>query len=274
MALQRIPIKKGRPIMLVVLLLLVIVLMVMVDKCSHHDPQADKNVLGIGDTINVAVEFSPLSYYISGDSVAGLDYEIMRGVGAVSGHPVKFHPVSSVDKNGKPRDLSRYNLLISPLPSTQAVKSQFMLTDAVYLDRPVLVQRRKSSLFIADAVELADDTVRVAFRSPLVERVENLGAEIGATVYIESPKGSTAESLVKQVSEGLIPRAVVNEGIARRMQQTVCPDIDFSTPVGFSQFQCWIIPANDSVFADSINSWLGRFKQTADYEAVLARYGY
>ena len=66
MTLNRIPIKKGRVHLLVVLLVAIVALMVLLSKCSTHTRpeqklQIQRQASG-GDTLDVAIEISPLSF--------------------------------------------------------------------------------------------------------------------------------------------------------------------------------------------------------------------
>ncbi len=276
MSLQRIPSKKNRPFVLLLLLAGVLILMVFLSKCSHRatDPIGlhPAAVKSGGDTIDVAIEISPLSYRWQGDTIAGLDYEIMKGLAAMAGRPVKFHPFAPLKQAVNGMEKGLYDIIISSLPSTESLKQRFRLTDDVYLDREVLVQRKDASRLITEPEQLANDTVWIAAGSPFAQRIRNLSSEIGEPIHIVAAEGRTAEHLVMLVARGEVPRAVVNAGLARRMQAEYYPELDISTPVSFTQFQCWVVSGRDGALADSINVWLRRFKQTPQYAAILANY--
>lgn len=276
MSLQRIPTKKNRPFVLLLLLAAVIIIMVLMSKCSHREtpsqgihPVAAKSG---GDTLDVAIEISPLSYRWQGDTIAGLDYEIMKGVASIARRPVKFHPFAPLKEavNGMERGI--YDIIISSLPSTESLKQRFRLTDDIYLDREVLVQRKDASPLIEAPEQLGNDSVWIAAGSPFAQRIKNLSSEIGEPIHIVSAEGRTAEHLVMLVARGEIPRAVVNAGLAKRMKAERYPHLDISIPVSFTQFQCWVVSGSDGALADSLNRWIARFKTTSEYRDILNRY--
>lgn len=277
MSLQRLPIKKGRPYILLLLLFGVILAMILLAKCSHRVEKAAgmqrERVKSGGDTLDVAIEISPLSYRFSGDSVVGLDYEIMKEIGRMSHRPVKFHAFAPLKYAEEGLDSGLYDIVISSLPSTEMLKQRFVLTEPVYLDREVLVQRKDAEKFIKAPEELGNDTVWIAAGSPFVQRIENLSSEIGEPIHVVMAEGKTAEHLIMLTARGEIDRAVVNEGLARRMTEEYYPELDMKTPVSFTQFQCWIVSDRDKSFPDSLNAWIGRFRETGRYGEILKKYG-
>lgn len=263
--------------LLVILLFGIIVSMVLLARCSHKE--GDNSVIqpikekSGGDTLDVAIEISPLSFHWTSDSLSGLDYEIMNGISRMTGRPVKFHPVSSLPAAAEDMSKGLYDILISSLPATESLKERFRITVPVYIDREVLVQLKTSDNFISTPDKLANDSVWVAEDSPFIQRIQNLSSEIGAPVQIISPEGQTAEHLVMRVARGEIPRAVVNESLAKRMQKDNYPRLDVSTPISFSQFQCWIVSDRDPELPASIDMWINMFKTTQDYRRILEFYG-
>lgn len=277
MALNRIPIKKGRPRLLLLLLAGVVIAMAGLSRCSYRN--VDKNSFlhrlqkSGGDTIDVAIEISPLSYRMSGDTVTGLDYELLNAISAIGNRPLKFHVFARLDHAVAGMDSGYYDLIVSALPSTESLKAAFRLTDPVYLDREVLVQLHGSPDPVTVPEELGGDTVWIADGSPFRQRIENLSSEIGDTIVILSKPGYTAEHLIMLTAESQLPRAVVNEALAKKMQAELYPDLDISVPVSFTQFQCWIVNRNDDALADSLNVWIDHLKHTRQYKEILSRYG-
>lgn len=277
MALERLPIKKGRPYILVALLIAVLVLMSCLVKCEHQEIlpghlQPIKKKSG-GDTIDVAIEISPLSFRMSGDSIIGLDYDILTSYSRISGRPIKFHAFARLEDALNGLNTGLYDIIVSSLPSTETLKQNFRLTHEIYLDREVLVQQKNSGRFIANHEDLGEDTIWIAGGSPFAERIANLSEEIGDTIYIKEMEGRTAEHLIMLVARGEIPRAVVNEGLAKKMRDMYYPNLDLSTPISFTQFQSWIVTDNEKKLLDDINTWLTKFRKTQKYLNLLEQYG-
>lgn len=227
------------------------------------------------DTIAVVIEMSPLTYTLRHDTASGFDYEILQDI--ARRHSVKFsyHPVSDLDRAFRGLQGGKYDLLVASLSSTSALKEFFPLTDPVYLDRQVLVQRRNadSTVAVNSQKELLGDTVWIPDGAPLRSRMRNLAAELGGEIITESQPEYSAEHLCILTALGKIPRAVVNENVARHLAVSY-PQLDYSVPVSLNRFQVWAVAPGDSVLLDSINTWLSEFRQTAAYDSLTARYLY
>lgn len=276
MSLKRLPQKKGRPLLLILLLGAIVLLMVFLAKCSHRAPderamQVERAKSG-GDTLDIAIEISPLSFRMSGDTVVGLDYEIMNEISRLSGRPLKFHAFAPMDYAVAGLDSGYYDVIVSSLPSTESLKEKFRLTAPVYLDRQVLVQLKNSESFISQPEQLGNDTVWIAAGSPFAQRISNLSDEIGESIHVKSLSGHTAEHLIMLVAKGALPRAVVNSGLAAKMKKEFYPELDMNTPVSFTQFQCWIVADRKGV-GDFMDHWLDSLKRTENYVKILSRYG-
>lgn len=266
-----VPIKKKQMTLLWILLAVVIVIMVLLSKCTHR-PSPTPSIHPIttksgGDTIDVAIEISPLSYHVSGDTVAGLDYSLMNEVMRIGRRPVKFHPFAPLDYATRGLDAGTFDIVVSFLPSTSGLKTRYLLTDPIYLDREVLVQRCETPNRIVAPENLAGDTVWIAAGSPFEARIRNLGAEIGDTIHIERAEGRSAEHLVMLVARGEIPRAVVNAGLARRMRDTY-PDLDIATNISFTQFQTWMLSKHNTELRDSLNTWIDSLRRSHIYGVI------
>lgn len=226
-----------------------------------------------GDTLAVAIEMSPLTYTLRNDTVEGFDYQILRDIAAAHGLEIKFHPVAQLDRAFRELYHHEYDLLVASMPSTNALKEYFPLTDAVYLDKQVLVQRRDSTGRgpVASQEQLLGDTVWVAEGSPGMTRLRNMSRELGDTIFIMSEPRYSAEHLAILTALGQVRQSVVNEGIARHIAVDY-PDLDIDTPISFNQFQVWAVAPGDSVLLDSLNTWLAQFKLTPQYQALSRRY--
>jgi len=226
-----------------------------------------------GDTLSVAIEMSPLTYTFSNDTAAGFDYEILRDIAAKHGLDLKIHPVGELENAFDDLYKGKYDILVASMPKTNALKKYFPLTDAVYLDRQVLVQLADSTShkYVRAAHELAGDTVWLPDGSPYLLRLRNLSRELGDSVFVANKEGHSSELLAIMTALGKIPRAVVGEAVARRIAADY-PDLDISTPVSLSQLQCWAVAPGDSVLLDSLNLWLDEFKATPQYNALVDQY--
>jgi membrane-bound lytic murein transglycosylase MltF len=223
---------------------------------------------GRGDTINVAIAYSPMSLYRYADTLGGFNYEMLRDMGHMYGDKFKFYPVASVSESLDELSRGKYDILVADIPVTASLKERFRLSAPVYTDRMVLVSRDTT---ITSPLQLAGQSVWVVAGAPSVERLENLSREIGDSIDICDTHTYTAEQLVMLVAAGEIPRAVVNRAVAEKLLPEYT-DVKISTHISFSQFQSWIMNKNTTRLADSIDAQIERFKLTPDYQALIEKF--
>lgn len=248
--------------------------MFFINKCSHRQSSpfsADMPRKSGGDTIDVAIEISPLSYSLAGDTVSGLDYDLLRTMCALHGRAVKFHPFAPMDYAMRGIKEGNFDLVVASLASTKQLKENLTLTDQVYLDHEVLLQRKDAGHFVHSAEELGGDTVFIGDGSPFMERLANLADEIGDTIFVMSTPGRTAEHLAIMVKSGSIPRAVISKRIADKFTERDSA-LDASTAVSFTQFQVWGLHKDNTALRDTLNAWLASFRATPQYREILNRY--
>lgn len=271
---EHIAMRKPRVTTMVLAVVVVLGAMFLANKCSHqHQSPFGDNVpqKSGGDTLDVAIEISPIAYSLADDTVSGLDYEILCDLSRMHHRPVKFHPFAPLSYALQGLESGAFDLVVSSLPSTSQLKEELLLTDRIYLDREVLVQRRDSEHFISTPDALGGDSVWIASGSPFKERLRNLSSEIGDTIYICQNHQYTAEHLVMLIATNRIERAVVNEGVAQQMAKNY-PNIDISTPVSFTQFQVWALRGDNTDLCKTINAWIKAYRKTDRYAALTKKY--
>lgn len=223
------------------------------------------------DTIDVAIEYSPLTFYQRGDTLGGFDYDLLRAIASEGGLNVKFHPFSSMSSALNGLDDGSFDIVVADAPATATLRDRFAVSEPSYLDRQVLVQRADSSSLITSALGLGGKKVWVPSGSPATERLRALSQEIGDSIIISADPHYGSEQLFILTATGEIDRAVVNERIAKAMAE-MYPDVDVSTAVSFTQFQSWLMRRGDEALTSRIDSLLKRFKATPAYAELHLRY--
>ncbi len=221
-----------------------------------------------GDTLTVGVAYSPMSLYRHGDTLGGFNYELMRELSEAYRFPVKFYPVASVDEALSCLDRGKFDVVMADIPAFASQKESYRFTVPVYTDRQVLVTRDST---ISSPLMLAGKEVWVAAGSPARQRLENLSREIGDTIIVTTYPGASAEQLVILTAKGEIPRAVVNQEVARSLSHTY-PDIRISDNISFSQFQSWILNRDSVALQDTLDARIERFKETPAYTALVSKW--
>lgn len=226
------------------------------------------------DTLSVAIEMNPLTYTLRNDTAEGFDYQLLKDIAAEHGVAVRFTPVAQLDKAFEDLYKHKFDLVIASVPATTELRRYFPLTEAVYLDKQVLVQRRDSAGGrgpILSQEQLLGDTVWVAEGSPFKTRLRNMSKELGDTIYIESAPQYSSEHLAILTAVGEVRRAVVSEAVARHIAAEY-PQLDIETPISFNHFQSWVVAPGDSALLDSLNTWIADFRTTPRYRSLAEKY--
>lgn len=264
----------GRIVLYAVLLMIAAGVMAAMRRCSiTSHPSQDGGRASSGDTIDVAIEYSPLSIYTYDDTLGGFNYDLLRLIASRHGAAMKFHPIVTLGKALDGMDKGLYDIVVASVPVTAESKEEYRFSEPVYLDRQVLVQLKDSlgECRVKSQLDLAGDTVWVVEKSPIAYRVSNLAREIGDTIYTRFEPLYGAEQLFMMTATGEIRQAVINERIARELAKDY-PNVDISTNISFTQFQSWVLDKNNAVTGDSIDSWIREVKETEAYKALEKRY--
>lgn len=254
----------------VYVLLLVIVLIAMFGirylANNKHGHESDRVR---ADTIHAAIVYGPDSYRVQvcedgNDSITGINYQLLSGLEDSLGVKVVMHPV--IDRETAIAKIASgdYDILAS-LPADNSLKEKFLTSRDVYLDRMVLLQLRKpnGTLSARSALDLEGDTIHVETGSAAKRRLENLQKEIGGNITIIEEPELSEEYLAIKVAKSAWKYSVVNEKIAEKMKQQY-PDLDYTTPVSFTQFQVWILPQGHDSLLRQVNGYLDKKLSSKD----------
>ena len=258
---------------LLALLFVALTLMFMIRGCSHRLPEVPGPAPSGGDTIDVAIEYGPLSLYRYDDTLGGFAYDFLRSIGEAEGIVFKFHPVTTLNEALRGIDDGYYRLVVAAMPLSASLSRDYASTRAVFLDRQVLVQMRSDSdsVAVTSPLDLAHKTVWVMAGSPVAERLHNLAAEIGDTINVVEDAEYGNEQLFILAATGEIPGAVVTERTAKLLARDY-PRADISTAVSFTQFQSWLLAPGDTLLLSRLDSIITRHQSRPSYKAIHDRY--
>lgn len=264
---------RGRLSAYLILLAIAAIAMILLRECSLPHKSVDRDRRADGDTINVAIEYSPMSLYRYADTLGGLNYDIIRMIAAQKGWQLKFHPLTTLSQGIDGLKTGVYDIVVADMARTTDMDNAVIFTEPTFLDKQVLVQRRDSTGFplIKSQLELGGDTVWTPADSPAIERLNNLSGEIGDSIHIMSSEAYGAEQLVMLTALGQIDLSVVNESTAKRLLEQY-PELDTSLGISFTQFQSWILSPEKKMLADSVSVAIKEFKSTPAYSSLLSRY--
>ena len=217
------------------------------------------------DTIHAAIVYGPDSYKVltsedGNDSIAGINYYLLKGLEKELKTKVMLHPVIDREDAMEKVRTGEYDILAS-LPADLYLKNDYLTSGDVYLDRMVLLQKKPDGgiLTVRSALDLDGDTVHVEKGSAATRRLENLQKEIGGKITVIEEPELSEEYLAMKVAAGVWKYTVVNEKIAKQMKE-IYPDLDYTTPVSFTQFQVWVLPQGHDSLLNLVNDFIKKSK--------------
>lgn len=255
----------------IVMLAAAVALMIALGKCSRQYA-AQQYAKSGGDTIDVAIEFAPLSLYMYEDTLGGFNYDLLRLVAKKQGIGIKFHPMTSLSESLRLLSDGIYDIVAAQVPATSEFKDKYLFTEAIFLDKQALVQKKDSAGIppVRTQLDLARKTVCTAKGSPAVARIANLAREIGDTIFVKELDYSQ-EQLFLLVAAGEEDFAVINGKTAKALASDY-PGIDISTAVSFNQFQSWALAKGNTGLLERLDKWLSEIRGTQEYKQLYSRY--
>lgn len=225
--------------------------------------------------LRVATEYNSISFYVDGDTVSGFHYELIEAFARDKGLEARITPIMSFDERLKGLSEGRYDVIAFGILATSELKDSLLLTSPIVLNKQVLVQRKETeendSLYIRTQLDLAQRTLHVVKGSPSILRIQNLGNEIGDTIYIKEIEKYGPEQLISMVAHGDIDYAVCDESIAQAVADSL-PQIDINTAISFTQFYSWAVSKQSPALLDSLNTWLDAFQKEEEYQKIYKKY--
>lgn len=225
--------------------------------------------------LRMITEYNQSGYFVSGDTVQGFQYELSQAIAKLSGLEVQTHLDMSLAKSFEELSDNKCDVIARNIPITSEMRENYLFTEPIVLNKQVLVQRtaeaNNGQAPIRNQLDLAQKTLYIPKDSPALLRLQNLGHEIGDTIYVVEDELYSTEQLMIMVAKGDIDYAVCDQQIAR-MTQKKLPEVDILTDVSFTQLQSWAVRKDSPVLLDSLNSWLQQIKDSGLYDQIYKRY--
>ncbi len=269
--------KKWKKLLWIYLILLAMVVVTMFSlwESSHQPIVRDYPEIEKEGVLRVTTEYSPTSYYIDGDSILGLQYELCQAIAKVSGLEVQLNLEMSLTKSFQDLESGEIDVIARNIPITTENKELYLFTDPIWLNKQVLVQRTEKANGgikpIHNQLMLGQKTLYLPKGSPALLRIHNLEEEIGDTIYTHEDELYSDEQLIIMVAKGDIDFAVCDQQSAKKMKERF-PQIDISTDISFTQLQSWAIRKESPILLDSLNLWLRKAKESDKFKKIFQHY--
>ena len=269
--------KKWKKLLWIYLILLAMVVVTMFSlwESSQQPIVRDYPEIEKEGVLRVTTEYSPTSYYIDGDSILGLQYELCQAIAKVSGLEIQLNLEMSLTKSFQDLESGEIDVIARNIPITTENKELYLFTDPIWLNKQVLVQRTEKANGgikpIHNQLMLGQKTLYLPKGSPALLRIHNLEEEIGDTIYTHEDELYSDEQLIIMVAKGDIDFAVCDQQSAKKMKERF-PQIDISTDISFTQLQSWAIRKESPILLDSLNLWLRKAKESDNFKKIFQHY--
>jgi len=246
--------------------LLIIVLITIYYLSSAKRVHAPRDFQEIKESgvLNVVIEYNSVDYYVSGDSIAGLQHELCQYIENSSGLTVNIQLENNLGVCIRGLEDETFDIIARNIPITNENKEFLSFTIPITQNKQVLIQRQplfdNSLLFIRNQIDLARKEVYVPKNSPSILRLQNLSEEIAEPIFIEEIEDYSAEQLIYMVAHKVIDYAVVDKELAEK-NKLLFPEIDSSIDISFTQLQAWAVRNSSPILLDSLNLWIADFKK-------------
>lgn len=225
--------------------------------------------------LRMVTEYNQSGYYIAGDTIEGFQYELSQAIARLSGLEVQTSLVMSLAESFQELSDNQCDVIARNIPITSEIKEEYLFTEPIVLNKQVLVQRTEAANNgikpIRNQLDLAGKTLYIPKNSPAILRLQNLGHEIGDTIYVEEEELYSSEQLAIMVAKGDINYAVCDQQIARLSKQQL-PEIDIETDISFTQLQSWAVRKDSPILLDSLNNWLEQIRESGLYNKIYKKY--
>jgi len=224
-----------------------------------------------------------MNYFIYKGQPLGYQYELLQEFSNFLGIRIQVLIAKDPEQAFKMLYTGETDIVAMNLTVTNERKKQVSFTVPNSQSRQVLVQRAPGVAgisgivlptpgLIRDHMDLANKGVMVYVqkKSSFSQRLKHLSDEMGDSINIREVN-EEAEELLEEVATGEIDYAVCDENIAR-VASTYFPNLDFATPISFTQKLAWAVRKDSPSLLNVLNSWLEEFKRTSQFAAIYNKY--
>ena len=223
----------------------------------------------------VLTDSSSLGYALSGDSLFGFQYEIVKAFADSLNVELIISKISDIKSAIESINTGEADLLAFAIPVTTEYASYLQFSEPLFQSTLVLVQslrnKNENNLIIKNQSELAGEKVSVTKNSQYIKRLINLSDEIADSIYIQEIDNINNDSIIKLVSNGTVKYAVC-PAFFSKYYALKNPELDFSLTIGFLQNYSWAVHVNSSSLLNKLNEFLLNFVDSYEYRTIYRKY--
>jgi len=269
---------KKRLLYSITLLLCVIIACIVISKISDKSDSkehVDLPEIKANGTLNIVTNYNSVSYYVSGDTVAGFTHDMLNELAKKTSLKLNITVENDIEKCINGLEDGKYDIIAQNITANNSLKKRISFTKPIIRNKLVLVQRiskeGENREIIRNHLKLAGATIDVPRSSPAILRLKNLSHEIGDTIYIKEDNLYDTPQLIMKVASGEINFTVSDAVIAQKLKATM-PNIDIDTDIGFTHLEAWAVRNTSPILLDSLNSWISKIQPSKEFRNIFNKY--
>lgn len=262
-------------IILIAIIAIAVIIVYIISRYSKTHLNTDYPEIQKEGVIKIVTNLNPIGYFVSSDSIAGYNYELIKALEKYSNIAFEITVENSLEKSFEGLKNGKYDLIARHIPINSNLRSEYSFTEETLNNRLILVQRKPEYNDgiepIRNHLDLAKKTLHVPDDSPSILRLQNLAHEIGDSIFIIEDDTYQANQLAMMVAAGEIDYTVCDLKTAKNISAKT-PELDIKTDIGFTHFEGWAVRSSSPILLDSLNTWIQRIKATKEYNNILNKY--
>lgn len=216
---------------------------------------------------------SSTSYFLYREQPMGFHYDIAKQFCKDHDLELKVKVANNRTHLVEMLEKGEGDLVAYPLLVLNELKDSLIYCGVNTVSHQVLVQRNLGKESIKDVTELIGKEVTVPKDSKFYERLNNLNAELGGGIGINTnvQDSLTTEDLIEMVANGEIDYTITDEYVGK-LNKTYFRNINIDLAVSFDQRLSWAVTKNSVQLADTLNAWYAENVKAPVYTAISKKY--
>lgn len=213
------------------------------------------------------------SYFMYREEPMGFHYDLAKAFCEAYGLTLKVKLANSTEHLVEMLQQGEGDVIAYPLPILNELKDSINYCGLSLVSHQVLVQKSAREGLVKDVTDLIGKKVTVRKNSKYHQRIENLNAEIGGGIEIDtSIKDSLlVEDLIEMVSKGELEYTLSDEYLAK-LNNTYFRNINVDLPVSFEQRASWAVAKKSIHLAKALDEWYSQNKKEPRYRSISKKY--
>lgn len=213
------------------------------------------------------------SYFVYKDEPMGFHYDMANAFCEANDLRLEVKTGKNIDQLIDMLNNGDGDLIAYPLPLQNELKDSILYCGLSLVSHQVLVQRSNRDSLVKDVPELIGKKITVQRNSKFHQRLENLNAEIGGGINIDTEIADslTTEEMIEMVAKKEIDYTISDEYVAK-LNRTYYRNINISLAVSFDQRSSWAVSKDTPLLAQKLNEWYAENEEKPVYAAISKKY--